>query len=46
MQKLILNTFIIAMAASVPILIGCAFYFENANLAFWAIIPFIFFMAG
>lgn len=46
MTKFLMNTFIIGMAASIPILIGCAFYFNNVNLAFWAVIPFIFFMAG
>lgn len=46
MQKILLNTFIISMGLSIPILIGCAFYFNNGNIAAWAVIPFIFFMAG
>jgi len=37
---------VIAAALSIPGLICAAVWFDDASIAFWAVIPFIFFMAG
>lgn len=46
LAKLLVNTFVIAAAASIPSLLFAAWYFDNPNLAWWAVVPFILFMAG
>jgi hypothetical protein len=46
MTKAIVNLFIVALVASIPSLIFAAWWFQDANLLLWIVIPFIIFMAG
>ncbi len=42
-----LNAFIVGMALSIPGLIAADIYWDkNGQLAIWAVLPFIIFMAG
>lgn len=46
LMKWSVNALVAVMAASIPTLIFCAFYFNNGDLLWWIVIPIIFFMAG
>jgi len=41
-----ISVLVIAAALSIPSLLFAAYWFNDGTIAAWAIIPFIFFMAG
>jgi len=41
-----ITALVIGAVLSIPVLIFCAFWFNNGNLLWWIVLPLIFFMAG